>query len=129
MTAGGRARIFVIDDDPAMRHSICLLLDALGWEGRGFGDGEGYLATVETEAPDCVLLDLHLPGLNYPQILERSRALGVRAPVIGITGDAEDSPAAIDALRQGAVEVLGKPMGEAVLSATIARYLGPPPRG
>lgn len=123
MTPGAPALICVVDDDPAMRHSTCFLLRALGWEAEGFANGEAYLASLQTRAPDCVLLDLHLPGINYPEIIERARALHAGIAVIAITGDAEDSAEAAHALRLGAVEVLGKPMSEAALSAAIERQL------
>jgi CheY-like chemotaxis protein len=74
--------------------------------------------------PDCILLDLHLGGMEYPEILKRCEALGLRVPVIAITGDTRDSPDAMGARAAGVVEVLVKPFRKAELREVVQRYCG-----
>jgi FixJ family two-component response regulator len=117
--------IFVVDDDPALRHSTCLLLRVLGWRAQSFAGGEEYLTALRDTVPDCVLMDLHLDGMNCPEILDASRAMGVHVPVIAITGLAPDSADADIARAAGVVAVLSKPFGEAALRAAVEPCLRP----
>ena len=67
---GSRGEIFVVDDDPAVRDTLSMVLSAGGYEVICFADGAALLSVARTRTPACILLDVHIPGksgLRYPQ--------------------------------------------------------------
>lgn len=89
------ANILVVDDDPSVR---ALLRDVLECEGHDVAlaaDGFAALRAVAGERPDCVLLDVMMPGLDGHEVLARLRALdgGPSLPVIMLTAAADDANA------------------------------------
>ena len=96
-----------------------------GLEVASFSDGAEFFAFVKTRRPDCVVLDLHMPGMSGFDVQARLSKEKDRMPVITITG--HDTPEiqrrAIDA---GAVAYLRKPIDAQVLLEAIAAAIGPP---
>jgi FixJ family two-component response regulator len=82
-----------------------------------FSSGEGFLASLDDCAPDCALIDMHMPGLKGLDVLLRMRAEGRHVPVIIITGF-DQSGMRERCLAAGATDYLIKPLeGSAVSSA------------
>lgn len=107
--------VFVVEDDPVVRHSLALLLGTLELEVRAYGTGHEFLAAVPPDAPGCVVLDLRMPGLSGIEVQARMAERGLHLPVIFVTGHG-DVPLAVEAMRGGAVDFLQKPFdGEALL--------------
>ncbi len=88
-------RILVIDDDASIRRLVADVLEAEGYEVVGSEDGFAGLRAVEADRPDCVVLDVMMPGLDGHAVLRRIRALdgGPDLPVVMLTAAADDAQA------------------------------------
>lgn len=116
--------ITIVDDDEAVRHSLQALLEAAGLSVDVYPTGEAFLAGAEAaKGVGCIVLDLHLPGLDGIEILERLRGAGATTPVILISARFDPATRA-RADRAGALVVLEKPLREAALLDGIERALG-----
>ena len=100
--------IFIVDDDSAIRDSLRLLLDCVGLEARGFPSSDAFLEARQSAGEDCLVLDVHTPGMSGLDLLEELRRRGDAIPVIVVTG----RPSATNTVRAqaaGALAVLEKP--------------------
>ncbi len=68
--ARSRGEIFVVDDDPAIREILSMVLSAGGYQVICFADGAALLAVARTRCPACILLDVHIPGKSGLDILK-----------------------------------------------------------
>lgn len=109
--------VFVVDDDASVRRSLALLIDSAGWQAVTFGSAQEFLSCPRVLAPNCLVLDVSLPGLDGLELQSRVAAERNDMPIIFISG-CGDVPIAVRAMRAGAMEFLTKPLGtEALLSA------------
>ncbi|HET9147460.1 MAG TPA: response regulator [Acetobacteraceae bacterium] len=115
------ARIHVVDDDAAVRDSLRFLLEQEGWEIRTY-DSAMSLMSAELPPEGCVLTDFHMPEIDGLQLQARLSARGVGLPVIIMTGYG-DVPAAVRAMKAGAVDFLEKPFREDALLDAVRRAL------
>lgn len=115
--------IGVVDDDASMLRALKRLLDASGFTVETYGSAEEFLALGHPERIDCLLLDVHLGGLNGFELQERLVEARVTTPVIFITA-LDDAPTRERARRAGAVEYLPKPLDEPSLIRAIQDALG-----
>jgi FixJ family two-component response regulator len=112
--------VAVVDDEPGVRRALQRLLASVGMRVEDYGSGSAFLASLADHAPDCVVLDLHMPDVSgfdvQAALAERRPAL----PVVVITG--HDTPAArARALDAGAAAYLCKPVDdETLLGAIVA---------
>ena len=114
--------IAIVDDDESVRRALRRLLRSLRYEAVAFASGEEFLDSLPSHRPVCVLVDLHLPGLNGLEILERLRGADPGPPVIVMTGF--DEPGTRErCLAAGAVDYITKPIEGADLSASIGQAL------
>jgi FixJ family two-component response regulator len=104
----GQPRVFVIDDDAAMRDSIACLLEAENIPCQMFGAAGDFLEFCDARQQGCILLDIRMPGMSGMELLENLKANGIRLPVIVITGHG-DVPLAVRALKLGAFDFVQKP--------------------
>lgn len=119
------ATIYVVDDDQALRHSIRWLLEGAGFEVRCFSRAQVLLDEFGASgepASGCALVDLRMPGMSGLELLEHLRARGVDLPVIMITGHG-DVPAAVQAMKAGAMEFIEKPFDEKYLLGQVSEAL------
>ena len=111
------ATVFIVDDDPSFRRSLERLVRSDGYQVQVFVSARQFLERADIKKPDCLVVDVRMPGqsgLDLQQVLETA---GSTVPIIFITGHA-DGPLAEQALRAGAVELLAKPFdGEVLLDA------------
>jgi two-component system, LuxR family, response regulator FixJ len=112
--------VFVVDDDDAVRDSVCLFLDAVGVHCRGFSSGEALLDAVEVSQPSYIILDLHMPGISGLKLLERFAATADAPPIIVLSG-ALDRDTRARASEFGAIALLEKPVSAAALLSAIRR--------
>lgn len=125
--SGGR--IYVIDDDEAVRESLEALLDASGYEVATFGSAAAFREGFDPGGAGCILLDVRMPGMDGLTLLETLGADGQRVPVVMMTAHA-DVPMAARAMRAGAADFIEKPFAQATLLDSVAAAMaraGPPP--
>jgi FixJ family two-component response regulator len=108
----GRPLISVVDDDHSVRESLARLIRSVGFGVQVFGSAEEFLGGDHGRHPDCLILDIRMPGMNG---LELQRALAVsdrELPVIFITAHGSDEEVRGRAMAAGAVDYLLKPLKE-----------------
>ena len=114
--------VFVVDDDPAMRHSLSLLLGSVGLRVRTYPTAAAFLESFRPSWHGCLVLDVRMPGMSGLQLLQALKARGADLPAIVITGHA-DVPMAVRAMRIGAMDFLEKPFDENALIARVRQGL------
>jgi FixJ family two-component response regulator len=114
--------ICIVEDDTAVRESLRDLLEADGLQVQDYPSALEYLADAELEirSCDCLILDLHMPGMNGIELLELLKARRFSRPVIIVTGRS-DSALKDRARKAGAVAVMDKPVDGDVLVDIIRR--------
>jgi FixJ family two-component response regulator len=115
--------IVVVDDDASLRRALARLLRVVGYEAVTFASAEAFLQTGLQISPDCLVLDVWLPGMSGVALLEHLVSLGSSLPVILITGR-EDIQIHLRAVRLGAVAYLHKPLDEQCLLKALQQALG-----
>src|SRR5436189_6325646 len=90
-----RGEIFVVDDDPAVRDTLSMVLSAGGYEVICFADGAALLAIARTRTPACVLLDVHIPAQSDIDILRELHGEVYPPPIFMISGQGDISIAVI----------------------------------
>jgi choline dehydrogenase-like flavoprotein len=103
-----KPRILVIDDEVAIRDSLKMTLEYEGYEFVGAATGQEGLALAEREAPDLVLLDVKMPGMDGIEVLERLRNMNDQLPILVISGHGTISTA-VEATKKGAWDFIEKP--------------------
>jgi two-component system, OmpR family, response regulator MprA len=111
-------RLLVVDDDPAVREALALLLGLNGFEVATAIDGREAMRTLASEPPDAVILDVLMPGLDGLEVCRRMRAIGDRTPVLMLTARTEVSER-VAGLEAGADDYLAKPFAHAELVARL----------
>ncbi|MFZ7128225.1 MAG: sigma-54-dependent transcriptional regulator [Desulfobacterales bacterium] len=101
-------RVLVIDDDDQLRKSFFKLLDEEGYRVIEAASGEEGIERVSEAAPDAVILDIRLPGINGLETLKTIHAIEPKLPVIIMTAFAT-TDTAIEATRMGAFDYVLKP--------------------
>ena len=103
-----RGEIFVVDDDPAVRDTLSLVLSAGGYQVICFADGAALLAVARSRTPSCILLDVHIPGKSGLDILKELHGEDYPAPIFMISGQG-DIAMAVSAIKNGALDFIEKP--------------------
>ena len=103
-----RARVYVIDDDPAMRDSLDFLLGSAGFNVRLFDSAQAFLNELASLEAGCVVTDVRMPGIDGIELLKRLKASHHTFPVVIMTGHG-DVPLAVEAMKLGALDFLEKP--------------------
>jgi two-component system response regulator MprA len=115
-------RLLVVDDDPSVREALALVLDLNGFEVATAGDGREAIRTLTSDAPDAVILDVLMPGLDGLEVCRRMRATGDRTPVLMLTARTEVSER-VAGLEAGADDYLAKPFAREELIARLRALL------
>ena len=100
--------IFVVDDDPSVRHSLKFLIGTVGLHVETFDSAEGALQKLGPDAPSCLVLDVRLHGLSGLDLQRQLAERDCQVPIIFITGHG-DIPMSVRAMKAGAIEFLTKP--------------------
>ncbi len=103
-----RGEIFVVDDDPAVRQTLSLVLSAAGYRVTCFADGAAFLPAARHRGPAAVLIDVHMPGRSGLDILKELSGEDYPAPIFMISGRG-DIAMAVAAIRNGALDFIEKP--------------------
>ena len=100
--------VFVVDDDPAIRHSLSRLIRQAGLDVETFASADDFLGTYRSDGPACLVLDVRMPGMDGFDLRSRLLESNTHIPTIIITGHA-DVPMAVRAMRSGVVDFVEKP--------------------
>lgn len=114
--------IHVVDDDDSLRTALLRLLDAAGFEARGYASTGDFLLQPPPDRPGCVLLDVRMPGPSGLDLQAALRRQASALPVIFLTGYA-DVAASVQAMKAGAVDFLTKPVEREALFEALQRAL------
>jgi FixJ family two-component response regulator len=111
--------IAVVDDEESVRKAVVRVLQASGFAARGFASGTDFLDSWHFDRPDCLVLDLQMPGFSGTEVQRALRLAGAHFPIIIIT--AHDAPDLRDqCLREGATAYLCKPLDIRTLAQAVA---------
>ncbi|OAI30907.1 DNA-binding response regulator [Methylosinus sp. R-45379] len=109
--------VHVIDDDAAVRDALRLLLRTEGHEVTTHGSAVDFLAGVDRAATGCIVTDVRMPEMTGIELLLKVKNMGLSLPVVVISAHA-DVPLAVQAMKEGALDLLEKPFtDESLLSA------------
>jgi two-component system CheB/CheR fusion protein len=114
--------IFVIDDDSHIRDGLRKLLEADGRIVEDFATCEAFLEAYHPGGVACLLVDAYLPGMSGLELLQHLSHSKHRLPAIMITGNG-DVPAAVQAMKAGALDFIEKPFNHRDLRASVERAL------
>jgi len=101
-------KVYVIDDDPAMRDSLDFLLGSAGFSVHVFDSAQVFLDELAKLEPGCVVTDVRMPGIDGIELLRRMHSGARKLPVIIMTGHG-DVRLAVEAMKLGALDFLEKP--------------------
>ena len=116
------ATILIVEDEPAVARGIQYALQQEGYAVAVARTGEDGLELATTQAPDLVLLDVRLPGIDGFEVLRRMRGAGTKAPVLMLTARGDEVDKVIG-LELGADDYLTKPFGLRELMSRIKALL------
>jgi FixJ family two-component response regulator len=109
--------VAIVEDDGSIQRALARLLYAAGWQAVTFPSAEAFLQTGMEVSPDCLVLDVWLPGMTGVELLEHLAATDNTLPAIIITGR-DDLQMRMRAMQAGAVAYLLKPLdGQELLQA------------
>ena len=103
-----RGKVYVLDDDEAMRDSLEFLLGAADFHVTLFESAQHFLDALPGVDFGCVVSDVRMPGIDGIELLQRLKASRSTLPVLIMTGHG-DVPLAVEAMKLGAVDFLEKP--------------------
>jgi FixJ family two-component response regulator len=114
--------VAVVDDDRSVGIALCRLLRAAGIEAKAFESAASFLDGMRDHVPDCVVLDVQMPGMNGLELQQRLKDIAVTLPVIMVTGRDEASIHAI-CMAMGASSYLRKPLNDDDLLEAVERAI------
>ena len=114
--------IAIIDDDEAMQDSLRDLVEAAGLVAQCFGSAEEFLESDLHTRAACLIVDIRMPKMSGLQLQARLKEEECNIPIIFITAHG-DARMRIQAMREGAVEVLAKPFDHQLLLKTVRAAL------
>ncbi|MDH2385514.1 response regulator transcription factor [Bradyrhizobium sp. CER78] len=103
--------VHIVDDDESQRLGLDSLLRSVGLTARTYGTTHEFLKADRLDGPGCIVLDVRLPGISGLDFQEELASLGIRLPVVLMTGHG-DIPMSVRAMKAGAVDFLSKPFRE-----------------
>ena len=118
--AEGSLRIAVVDDDPAVLKALSRLLRSRSFLARTFGSGGEFLAALQTDVPECLIVDLQMPDMNGLELHEHLVSNGINIPTILITAHGD---AVLHSDDGGFVARLRKPLHQEILFDAIDKAI------
>ncbi len=115
-------KVFIVDDDEAVRDAIGMLLETVDIPYVAYPDALSFLEQADLNNVNCLVLDIRMPGMSGLELQEKLAAMKVELPIVFITGHG-DIPMAVEAMRRGAVDFLRKPFRDQELLDRIQEAL------
>ena len=119
---GTSAKIYIVDDDAAVRDSLRMLLKASNHEVETFSSAEEFLDVCEPGIRGCIILDFKMPGMDGQALQTELNRRGVNVPVIFLSGQGT-IPVTVRTIKAGAVDFLTKPVDGTQLLACVQEAL------
>lgn len=119
---GDNATVHIVDDDASLRDALSSLFRSTGLDVRQYGSAQDFMEASPSDAPGCIVLDVRLPGVSGLEFQEHLAELGVRLPVVLMTGHG-DIPMSVRAMKAGAVDFLPKPFRDQDMLDAVAAAL------
>lgn len=116
------ARISIVDDDESMREAIKALIGSMGLGVEDFSSAEAFLNSGRSQAFDCLILDVRMPGLSGLELQRRLASDNCSVPIVFMTAHYGEE-VRTKAMEAGAVDVLSKPFTEKELFDAIGKSL------
>ena len=110
--------IAIVDDDESVQDALQDLIEADGLKAKCFGSAEAFLESGLQRKAACLITDIRMPGMSGLELQARLKADGCKIPIIFITAHG-DARVRIQAMREGAVEILMKPFDDHVLLSRV----------
>ena len=120
-------RVYIVDDDEAVRHSLSGLLEIEGYAPIGFAAAGDFLAAAGSLAKGCVIVDIRMPGMDGLELQRQLAAAGLDFPMIVITGHG-DVPLAVRVMKAGAIDFIEKPFSATAILSSLAAAFAATPR-
>jgi FixJ family two-component response regulator len=117
-----RPRIYIVDDDEAVRESLQWLLEADGHKVETFASAESFLEQFYPDQICVLLLDVRMPGMTGLELQEKLLERCATLPVIFITGHG-DVAMAVNTMKKGAADFLEKPFNDTVVRELVSKHL------
>ncbi len=114
--------VYLVDDDPAVRDSLSLLLRSVGLASQAFPSALAFLEAYDSGKHACLVADIRMPGLSGLELQQRLNEKGAEIPIIFITGHG-DVPMAVNAMKSGAMDFIQKPFRDQELLDRINKAL------
>ena len=114
--------VYIVDDDDAVRDSLCFLLKSVDITGKGFSSGNEFLDAYDPDWEGCILLDIRMPGVSGMEVQRQLAERNCPLPIIFITGHG-DIPMAVEAMHLGAYDFIQKPFHDQELLDRIQQAL------
>jgi len=112
--------VFVVDDDASVRKSLTRVLAASGYAVEEFASAGDFLARECYARPCCLVLDVRMPGFSGLDLQTALTTAGRRLSIVFVTGHV-DVPMTVQAMKNGAVDLLTKPFGAKELLNAVQR--------
>jgi FixJ family two-component response regulator len=114
--------VFLLDDEPGMLKALTRLLKAEGYTVCAFTSAKSFLESYQPEAVSCLVLDVAMPELNGLELQQRLTQAGVLLPIVFLTGHG-DIPMSVQAIKEGALDFLTKPVKDVDLLRAVRAAL------
>lgn len=102
------ATVHIVDDDQAVRKSLKLLVSSAGLGAHEYEGGHDFLQRYQPRKPECLLLDLRMPGMDGLELQRELQRRGINIATVFLSGHG-DIPVAVRTLREGALDFVEKP--------------------
>jgi FixJ family two-component response regulator len=123
-TVEERRLVAIVDDEKAVCRAMRRLVTSAGFESETFSSAEDFLRSCHKRRPDCLILDLRLPGMSGLELQQQLATDHCRTPIVVVS--AHDDPVSrSQALQRGAVAFLGKPFDDQALLEAVHSAMKP----
>jgi FixJ family two-component response regulator len=112
--SGSAALIAIVDDEESIRRALLRVFRLAEFRAEAFASAAAFLEFYARQRPDCVILDLHMPGISGGELLQRFATLDSPPPVIVVTADS-DSATQMECMALGTKYYFSKPVDSRTL--------------
>lgn len=116
------SKVYIVDDDSAVRDSLCWLVESVGLDSQTFASAKEFLDICDDELSGCLVSDVRMQGMSGIELQEQINQRNIKIPIIFITGYG-DIKMAVHAIQEGAVDFITKPFNDQELLDKIQRAI------